>query len=233
MKQTNHYPSSTQHDLTSTLPAPRNWWQKLLSRLLFNYVAKRIDLRFTGLENLPPSAPYILAANHVTYIDGLLIIAGLPENVHDKICVLAAADLATDHGLIGKLLLKLTRPILVDRSSKRGSIRTLLSARNACQQGNILLIHPEGTRTADGELGELQSGAAYIAIKSKCPLVPVYISGGYEFFSRHQRKPSYKDPATGKKRIVTIKFGSAINPQPKGDAHELTAQLRDSLIALK
>ena len=50
-------------------------------------------------------------------------------------------------------------------------IRGLIIAKRKVDEGNIMLVHPEGTRSMDGHLGEMKNGAAYIAIKSRVPIL--------------------------------------------------------------
>ena len=94
-------------------------------------------------------------------------------------------------------------------------------------RGYILLIHPEGTRTYDGKLGELQNGAAYISTKSSIPTVPVYIHGGYEVFSRHMSVPHPFDWKKFRRKQVTIEYGQPLDPLEFADVNELTDALRN------
>jgi 1-acyl-sn-glycerol-3-phosphate acyltransferase len=184
-----------------------------------------IRLRAEGLENIPHEIPYVLAANHETYVDGLWIGHFLPREHFKVMSCIAAKDLESKHGLLGRLIIKVGRAIPIDRFGN--PVRGLIIAKKKVDEGNIMLVHPEGTRSLDGHLGEMKEGAAYIALKSKVPLVPVFLDGGYEVFSRHMKVPQGRDPITRQMREVILTFGKPFNPADFLNARELTAALTD------
>lgn len=194
--------------------------------LIFSTLAK---ISCHGAENLHGLDACVLAANHQTFVDGLFIAKGLSREQKTRLCALAAADLATEYGLFGKLMLRFCPIIPVDRSSKRASIKTLIKARNACQDGNIVLVHPEGTRTPDGKIGQILSGASYIAIKTNKPLVPIYIAGGYQFFSRHDALPKIRDKRTHRRHDIHVYYLQPLHPADYIDVHALNQALEDAL----
>jgi 1-acyl-sn-glycerol-3-phosphate acyltransferase len=184
-----------------------------------------IILRAEGLENIPASIPYVIAANHETYVDGMLIGSYLPKKHFKVLSCIAAQDLGDKHGLLGRLILRVGRAIPIDRFGN--PVRGLIIAKKKVDEGNILLVHPEGTRSIDGRLGELKDGAAYIAIKSRVPLLPVFLDGAYEVFSRHMQYPQGHNPLTRQRREVILTFGKPFDPADFGNARELTAALTD------
>ena len=185
---------------------------------------RMIHLEAEGLENIPQEQPYILASNHETYVDGMIIASFLPKHQFKYFTSLAAQDLLTDHGLFGRIIMSVGQGIPLDR--KGSPTRGLISAKHHVEAGNILLVHPEGTRTADGKLGVIHNGAAFIAKKTNVPLVPVFIDGAYEVFNRHMRWPKGKDPITKQKRSVIIRFGQPLLPQQFQKAKDMTEKLK-------
>lgn len=187
------------------------------TRLLTRY-------RVKGQENLPDT-PYVLAANHVTLVDGMWICAGLPK-AHQKVfTAIAGSDLKTDYGLFGQVMMRVGRAIPIDRYGNPA--RGLIMAKKAVDQGYVLLVHPEGTRSKDGKLGELQNGSSYISCRTNRPLIPVYIHGGYKIFSRHMPVPY---PIDGKKlarKKLTIEYGKPLLPENYADVNEMTNALRE------
>ena len=183
-----------------------------------------IKLRAEGRENIPDNIPYVIAANHETYVDGMWIGAYLPKGHFKHMSCISAKELEDQHGLLGRVIVKVGRGIAIDRFGN--PIRGLILAKKKVDEGNILLVHPEGTRSIDGRLGEIKDGAAYIAVKSKVPLVPVFIDGGYEVFSRHMKKPRSRNPETGKRHEVVIRFGRPMNPSDYKNARDMTDALR-------
>jgi len=184
-----------------------------------------IRLQAEGLENIPKQIPYVIAANHETYVDGMWIGHFLPRHHFKVMSCIAAKDLEDKHGLLGRLIVKVGRAIAVDRFGN--PVRGLIIAKKKVDEGNIMLVHPEGTRSVDGRLGEMKDGAAYIAFKSKVPLLPVFIDGGYEVFSRHMKRPHGRDPVTHKRREVILTFGKPMLPADFQNAREMTAALTE------
>ncbi len=184
-----------------------------------------IRLRAEGLENIPSKIPYVIAANHETYVDGMWIGHFLPRQHFKVMSCIAAKDLEDKHGFLGRLIVRVGRAIAVDRFGN--PVRGLIIAKKAVDEGNIMLVHPEGTRSVDGHLAEMKDGAAYIAFKSKVPLMPVFIDGGYEVFNRHMKRPQGRDPITHKRREVILTFGKPMNPADFPNAREMTAALTE------
>lgn len=203
------------------LPADRSLLGKFYAWLGFNLARTLAKISYVGQDNLPAQAPYVLAPNHQTYIDGLLVAKGLPKDHFKKFSAMIGSDLKTDHGWLGKTMQPVSRGIEVDRHGGN-PVRGLVKAYRACRAGNIMMVHPEGTRTHDGLVAPLLSGASYIAIKGKVPLIPVYIEGGFEFFSRFDKFPRLKNPLTGKRCEVRIIYGPPLNPADYEDADSLT-----------
>lgn len=199
-----------------------------VSGLLIYYIGMGVSrlsirLRAEGLENIPKQIPYVIAANHETYVDGMWIASFLPKPHFKVLSCIAAKDLGDRHGLLGRMILKVGRAIPVDRFGN--PVRGLIIARKAVEEGNIMLVHPEGTRTRDGRLGEMKDGAAYIAMKSHVPLVPVFMDGGYEVFNRHMKVPQGWNPVTRQRREVILTFGKPFLPADFHSARDMTAAL--------
>lgn len=146
----------------------------ITARLLFR-------LEVIGVNNVPASGPVILASNHASNLDPPLIAARLSRQCH----VLAKEELFSVP-LLGWLIRHLNaRPIrrgVVDRAALR-------QCADVLNQGNILIIFPEGTRTRDGRLQEAKPGAAMIAAITGAPIVPVYLDGTFGAMPRGRGFP--------------------------------------------
>ncbi|MGI6580239.1 MAG: lysophospholipid acyltransferase family protein [Saccharofermentanales bacterium] len=212
----------------SSLPGKRSLSGRFFSWFGITAAKMCAQINYIGQENIPARSPYVIAPNHQTYVDGLLVGKGLSKDHFEKFSALIGADLKSKHGLMGKLIVPVSRGVEVERYGN--PVRGLVMARRACNAGNILMVHPEGTRTHDGTLGPLQNGAAYIAKTSKVPLIPVYIEGGFEVFSRHDKWPRFRNPKTGKKFIINIIFGKALLPENYSSPDEMTDALEDWLL---
>ena len=135
---------------------------------------------------------------------------------------IAGSDLESEHGMLGRLICKVGRAVPIDRFGN--PVRGLIIAKRKVEEGNIMLVHPEGTRSIDGRLGEMKNGAAYIAIKAKVPILPVFIDGGYEIFNRHMKWPRpYDENRT--RRTVVLHFGKPLLPEDYKDTQSMTDAL--------
>lgn len=183
----------------------------------------RIETR--GLENLPDDLPYILAANHETYVDGMWILSCLPKQLFKRFTCIGAQDLLTRYGPFGRIIMHVGRAIPINRFGN--PIRALGAAQEALEQGNVLLIHPEGTRSRNGKLGRIQEGACFISKKSSAPVIPVFLDGAYEIFNRYMRFPSFRDKKTGGRHRLIIRFGKPLYPADYKNIKSMNAALTE------
>lgn len=122
-----------------------------------------------GIENFPPTGPYIVAANHLGDADAVLGLVNFPVQVE----ALAKADLY-GYPILGRIM-DSYGVIWVHRGQPdRRAIRTALEA---LKQGRVVGITPEARESLTGELEYGTGGAAYIAIKSGVPVLPVVFIG--------------------------------------------------------
>ena len=183
------------------------------------------NMKCIGRENFPKENPYVVAANHQCFADGVLISKYLPRGHFKHMCALVGADLATDYGALGRLIVRVGRGIGVERHGN--PVRGLIKAKKAVEVGNICFVFPEGTRTHDGKLGEMKDGACYIAIKSGTPLVPVYLSGAYDAWPRQSKWPK---PFKGfrKRKKIRVYVGEPLHGEDyDNDPHKMTDALSE------
>ncbi len=137
----------------------------LAIKLLFRFTVK-------GIDNIPSKPPYLIAANHVSYLDPIVVGCAFPH----KVRFMAKKELFT-HKLSSWFLKQLgVFPVNregLDISSVKQSIQIL-------KNGGVLGIFPEGTRSRDGKFKGVNKGVIGIAIKGRVPIVPVGIKGTYE-----------------------------------------------------
>ena len=160
-----------------------------LARLAFlHLVARPLAAVFTGAdvigaEHLPRSGPAIIAANHNSHVDTLLLLTIFPARLMGRLRPVAAADYFLRGPLIGwfsRTLIGIV-PIVRDSESRkdRGREDVLAPARDALAGGDIVIIFPEGTRgPATDELGPMKAGVARLAAAfPEAPVIPVWIEG--------------------------------------------------------
>ncbi len=138
-------------------------------RVILRYIFLFFGLKLQGIHNLPDKGPVIIAANHVSNWDPLIIAVAIERPVH----YMAKSELFNNI-LLGKLLYKVNAfPV------KRGAAdrKAIKNALDILRQGEILGMFPEGTRNKTGEEIKLQLGVAMLVLKAKAPVVPVACLG--------------------------------------------------------
>jgi 1-acyl-sn-glycerol-3-phosphate acyltransferase len=145
-----------------------------LLRLGCTPVLRRLfDLRVSGIDHLPASGPFIVAANHHNYMDGVVLAVALPRPIAFVVMprVFNASPLhPLFHRRIGSIQVSLERP-------DPGAIRRVL---RVLDDGRVVGIFPEGPFSREGRLVPGQPGVAMIALRSGMPVIPAAIDGTYE-----------------------------------------------------
>jgi 1-acyl-sn-glycerol-3-phosphate acyltransferase len=128
------------------------------------------NISLTGVEHLPPTGAFVLAANHVSALDSVILDALLPRYPY----FMAKSELFR-HPLAAWFL-RHAGAFPVER--KGGDEWAIHHALHVLENGQVLGIYPEGTRSRDqGSLGKAKTGAVRIALQKNVPIVPVAISG--------------------------------------------------------
>jgi 1-acyl-sn-glycerol-3-phosphate acyltransferase len=146
---------------------------KLLRPPVRAALARWFDLRVEGLERLPASGPYLVAANHHNYLDGVVLAAALPQPI--AFLVMPRVWRATPlhpwlHRRLGSIPLELERP----------DVGALRRALRALEDGHVVGIFPEGPFSVRGRLERGLPGVGLLAARAGVPVVPTGISGTYQ-----------------------------------------------------
>jgi 1-acyl-sn-glycerol-3-phosphate acyltransferase len=155
-----------------------------------------------GLDLLAGLAPPVLfVANHSSHLDTPLILCSLPDSWRRRTAVAAAADYFFDTWwkATGSAILFNTFPI----ERRGGSLSSTPGALLA--QGWNVVVFPEGTRSPDGWTGRFRMGAAWLAVESGVPVVPVAIRGSYAAMPRGRGWPLPGRPP------VSVRFGRPLS----------------------
>ncbi len=134
-----------------------------------------------GSENLGKHPVAVYAANHTSYMDTPVVFSALPFQFR----ILARKNLWS-LPFIGWYLNR-SGQIPIDTDNPRATLSSLGAGVKALRSGMPLFVFPEGSRTPDGELQTFLAGAAFLAIRSQVPLVPVALSGVYDLLPIHTR----------------------------------------------
>ena len=136
-----------------------------------------IGLDARGRNFLPKDGPAIVAANHNSHVDTILLMCLFPSAVLRKVRPVAAAD----HFLRAPFISWFARRIIgIVPVNRTGFVRedVLAGCKEALGRGEILLIFPEGTRGAAEEMGRFKTGIARLAEEfPEAPITPVYLQG--------------------------------------------------------
>ena len=150
------------------------WWRRL-TRWLIKWLSKIvvticIRLETDGLENLPKHGPAIIVGNHLGDADLIIGLAISPSLIVE---VLAKSELY-EFPILG-LILEIYGVIWVHRGQP--DRKALRAALEGLEDGRFIAIAPEGRESLTGSLEEGTGGAAYLALKSDVPIVPVTVTG--------------------------------------------------------
>jgi 1-acyl-sn-glycerol-3-phosphate acyltransferase len=144
-------------------------WARMLCRLA------GVRLTIEGAHHLKPGVSYILAANHLSYMDTPVVLGHLPVNFR-----FMAKKGLFKVPFLGNHLEKAGH-LPVSSDNPREAIKLLSEAARLIGERQIsVLVFPEGGRAADGHLQEFKDGAFFLAIKAQAPVVPIAIVGTYE-----------------------------------------------------
>jgi len=129
-----------------------------------------------GLENVPKTGPVILASNHLSFVDSVVIPCVVPR----KVVFLAKSDYFEGTGVKGTLQrgwFAGLGMLPVDRDDSKAALASLDTALGVLAEGEAFGIYPEGTRSRDGRLYRGRTGVAHLALTAGCPVVPVGLHG--------------------------------------------------------
>jgi len=171
--------------------------------------------------------PVIFVANHSSHLDTPTILRALPRKWRSRTAVTAAADYFynTRWKANGVALLFNTVP-LGRNGGGLGSGATDHVDR-LIDEGWNLVMFPEGTRSRDGQIGKVRSGAAVIAAQHGIDIVPLYISGTHEAMPPGQNWPQRKPGRFFSRRHeVEVRFGDPIRPHAVEDRGHVMDEVR-------
>jgi len=130
----------------------------------------------TGLANVPSTGGVIVASNHLSFVDSVVIPVVVPR----KVVFLAKSDYFTGTGLKGaasRAWFEGLGMLPVDRDDSKAAIASLDTALRVLGRGEAFGIYPEGTRSRDGRLYRGRTGVAHLALTAGVPVVPVGLVG--------------------------------------------------------
>ncbi len=185
---------------TVRLPSPLKWLGRFAvrgaERAIFDGWLKP---KILGRGNLPANRNFIVVANHSSHLDFSLVGYALGA-IGDDLRVLAAKDYFFNTPARRFLAANFTSMMPFDR--ERAQLESLEDALSELSRGRSVLMFPEGTRSADGEIHEFKSGAGFLALRSRCDVLPVLIRGTHDVMGKGSLLP--------RRRPVEVRIGRVI-----------------------
>ena len=143
-----------------------------------------VDLKVTGLENLPTDRPFMLYGNHQGMFDVVAISGTCPI----PLAVVYKKELKGVPML--QQIYDCTRSYAMDREDVRQSLTVIQNVTEELKQGRSFVIFPEGTRSRKGnEMLEFHGGSFRCAIKSKCTVIPMALIDSFRVLDEKGSKP--------------------------------------------
>ena len=203
------------------VPWARCGFARMLRELILGYVlqpimAVYVRRRVRGREHFDglPS-PVILVANHSSHLDTPTLLRALPAKWRHRTAVAAAADYWYRKRFVAHAVSLLFNTVPIHRRGGGLGKGSTDHVDRLIEQRWNLLVFPEGTRSRDGRIGKLRSGAAVIASEHDMPIVPVYVTGTHEAMPPGQSWPRRKRARfLSRRHRVEVHFGEPIRPRP-------------------
>lgn len=192
-------------------------FHKLTYLIIYPPIKLLFRVKVVGKENIPKNGPFIIAGNHVSYLDPIL--AGC--SVFPKSPNYFAKKQLFDIPFFG-LLIKALGAFPAERERMdRNAIRIAI---DVLKRKGILIIFPQGTRTK--EMDSVYNGAAYFAYKTKVPVLPVAIIGTDKIMPPGKRFPRFPK--------VTVRIGKPLTAEglDKHNYQDLTKEIMGQIIKM-
>jgi 1-acyl-sn-glycerol-3-phosphate acyltransferase len=155
-----------------------------------------------GVDNVPATGGVLLASNHLSFVDSVVIPVVAPR----KVVFLAKAEYFDGPGVKGRLSkawFEGLGMVPVNRDDTRAALDSLDIALEVLGRGEAFGLYPEGTRSRDGRLYRGKVGVAQLALQSGAPIVPVGLIGTQDLQPVGTRVPRLAD--------VTVRFGRPLH----------------------
>jgi 1-acyl-sn-glycerol-3-phosphate acyltransferase len=195
----------------------------VLDSIIRTYARREIAGR-EHLEQL--DGPVIFVANHCSHVDTPVLLRALPRPWRRRTAVAAAADYFYTGRLLASAVSLAFCTVPLERRGGRGTgstaaLEPLIDARWS------LVVFAEGTRSRDGRVGPLRTGAAALAAAHGLPIVPIHIAGtraampiGRHWMVRPQGRRRFA------RHTIRVSFGLPIHVAPRDDRFEVMENVR-------
>jgi long-chain acyl-CoA synthetase len=209
--------------LTKERPISGRLWY-LFGRT-FNLFAKDVfHLQVTGIGKLPAKSPFILCANHQSYLDAPVLTAAMPWRIFRDLFYVGDSEKFGSGP--ARTVARFLRLIPVDPDANL--VPAMQAGAYGLRHGKILVLYPEGERSIDGTPKSFKKGAAILAHHMNVPIVPIAQDGFFEAWPRDRNFQRFAP--------LRIKIGDPIYPDPaeppEAAYQRLTAETRRQIVAM-
>ena len=155
----------------------------MLKKIFFAIFVRPLVLIISGVhvvgkEKLPLKGPYIIAANHNSHLDTMVLMSIFPLSKINQVKPVAAADYFMKNKYFAWFSQNVIGIIPLKRRPTKAEGHPLLGVTKALKKGDIVIVFPEGSRGVPEEMGTFKTGTAHLAKEfPSIPVVPIYIHG--------------------------------------------------------
>lgn len=184
---------------------PSVWWP--LAAIIVPAVGVLAKIEIEGAEHVPETGAYVLAPNHYSEIDPLIVAAALWRL--GRAPRFMAKESLFRVPVLGWAL-RATGMVPVARSSSSNAARqTLAASEQLVTRGSGVIVYPEGTLTRDPDMWPMRgkTGAARLALEADIPVIPAAHWGTQAIMARYAKKISLLPP----RKRVRVVFGPAVD----------------------
>lgn len=222
-----------------TLRFPMTWIRPVVYHLFLLPLSRIMCIpRVTGAEHLAKlSGPALFISNHVTHIDGPLILSVLPLRWRLRLAIAMSGEYLRDwryppatFGWFARMKKRMAYVLgaglfnIFSLPRQSGFRQSFAYAGEAMDQGYSVLIFPEGTETKDDRIQPFRAGIGLLASELNVPVIPVMLRGLFELKKKRQ---FFVRPGT-----VSVTFGEPITFAHGTTATEITKELERRLVSL-
>jgi 1-acyl-sn-glycerol-3-phosphate acyltransferase len=175
----------------------RKTWLYKLGQSFFRFATlTAYDLKTYGLEHIPKRGGVLIVANHQSFLDPIM----LAVNVRRPVSFLAKSELF-ENKYFGRLIRGVNAFPVRQGEGDVGAVRETIKR---LQEGHVLIMFPEGSRTEDGKVAKMESGVGLIVRRAGADVkvVPAAIDGAFQAWPRHQKLPRLHP--------IRVKYGPAL-----------------------
>ncbi len=209
--------------ITKERPITGRLWY-LFGRIVNLFAKDVFHLKISGIEKLPAKGPFILCANHQSYLDAPVLTAAMPWHIFRD--VFYVGDSEKFGSGPARTVARFLRLIPVDPDANL--VPAMRAGAYGLRRGKILVLYPEGERSIDGIPKSFKKGAAILAHHLHVPIVPIAQDGFFEAWPRGRKFQCFAP--------LRIAIGDPIYPDPaeapEAAYQRLTAETRRQIVSM-